>query len=88
MPFFKAFAPGSVDVLLRGVKSARAEVRSDCLLILGRAAGKDRRAEKGPKFQLPSDEDVDRAFGYMQRLMRKFKEKMRELDSDGERRSL
>jgi hypothetical protein len=50
--------------------------------------GKDRRAEKGPKFQLPSEEDVDRAFGYMERLMRKFKEKMRELDRDGERRSL
>jgi hypothetical protein len=50
--------------------------------------GKDRRAEKGPKLQLPSEEDVDRAFGYMERLMRKFKEKMRELDRDGERRSL
>jgi hypothetical protein len=48
----------------------------------------DRRAEKGPTLQLPSEEEVDRALGYMQRLMRKFKEKMRELDSDSDRRSL
>ena len=48
----------------------------------------DRRADKGSKFQLPSEEDVDRALGYMQRLMRKFKEKMRELDKDSDRRNL
>jgi hypothetical protein len=62
--------------------------RLEEMLALPDADGKDRRAEKGYKFQLPSEEDVDRALGYMQRLMRKFKEKMRELDSDGERRSL
>lgn len=45
-------------------------------------------ADKGPKFQIPSEEDVDRALGYMQRLMRKFKEKMRELDKDSDRRNL
>jgi hypothetical protein len=52
------------------------------------AEGSDRRAEKGPRLQLPSEEEVDRALGYMQRLMRKFKDKMRELDSDGDRRNL
>jgi hypothetical protein len=62
--------------------------RLEEMLALPDADGKDRRAEKGPKFQLPSEEDVDRALGYMQRLMRKFKEKLRELDNDGERRSL
>jgi hypothetical protein len=62
--------------------------RLEEMLALPDGDGKDRRAEKGPKFQLPSEEEVDRAFGYMQRLMRKFKEKMRELDGDGERRSL
>src|SRR5262249_51764879 len=62
--------------------------RLEEMLALPDADGKDRRAEKGSKFQLPSEEDVDRALGYMQRLMRKFKEKLRELDNDGERRSL
>ena len=50
--------------------------------------GDDRRADKGSKFQLPSEEEVDRALGYMQRLMRKFKDKMRELDKDSDRRNL
>ena len=62
--------------------------RLEEMLALPEADGKDRRADKGPKFQLPSEEDVDRALGYMQRLMRKFKEKMRELDSDSDRRNL
>lgn len=48
----------------------------------------DSRAEKGPRLQLPSEEEVDQALGYMQRLMRKFRDKMRELESDGDRRSL
>jgi hypothetical protein len=52
------------------------------------AQGRDRRAEKAPGFQLPSEEEVDRALGYMQRLMRKFRDKMRELDSDGDRQNL
>jgi hypothetical protein len=55
--------------------------------LLPEADGKDGRSEKGSKLQLPSEEDVDRAFGLMQRLMRKFKEKLRELD-EGDRRSL
>ena len=62
--------------------------RLEEMLATPEAEGRDRRAEKGPRLQLPSEEEVDRALGYMQRLMRKFKEKLRELDSDGDRRSL
>ena len=43
---------------------------------------------RGRRLQLPSEEEVDRALGYMQRLMRKFKDKLRELDSDSDRRNL
>jgi HEAT repeat protein len=43
-PLFKTFAPGSVEVLLRGAKSEKADLRSTSLLILARAAGKDRKA--------------------------------------------
>ena len=60
--------------------------RLEEMLALPDAEGKNRRAEKEPRLQLPSEEEVDRALGYMQRLMRKFKDKMRELDSDGDRR--
>ena len=38
------------------------------------------------KFQLPSEEEVDRAMTYMQRMMRLFKQKWRDLDED--RRSM
>jgi HEAT repeat protein len=41
---FKAYAPGSVEVLLRGAQSEDAEQRSTNLLHLGRAAGKDPKA--------------------------------------------
>jgi hypothetical protein len=41
---FKTFAPGSTEVLLRGVNSDRAELRSTSLLLLARAAGKDPKA--------------------------------------------
>jgi HEAT repeat protein len=42
--FFKRFAPGCVEVLLRGVESKKADVRSTCLLLLAQAAGKDKRS--------------------------------------------
>jgi hypothetical protein len=62
--------------------------RLEEMLALPHAEGGERRAEKGPRLQLPAEEEVDRALGYMQRLMRKFKEKLRELDTDSDRRSL
>jgi hypothetical protein len=38
-----------------------------------------KRAQRsGPKLSLPSEEDIDRAMDYAQRMMRKFKERMRE----------
>ena len=44
------------------------------------------RADKGPAFRIPSEEEVDRAMGYVQRLLRKFKEQMRELEKDDGRK--
>ena len=34
-----------------------------------------------PKFELPSEEDVDKALSYMERMFKKFRDKMRELDN-------
>jgi hypothetical protein len=49
----------------------------------------DRRADAGPKgdrrgleFKLPSEKDVDDAMGYVQRMLKKFREKMREVEGD------
>jgi hypothetical protein len=40
---FNTFAPGSVDVLLRCAESKSVDIRSNCLDILARADGKDKR---------------------------------------------
>ena len=56
----------------------------------GNPDGKDKRAERGgPRFQLqlPSEADVDRAMDYIERMMRKFKDKLRDF-KDSDRRSL
>jgi hypothetical protein len=56
----------------------------------GNPEGKDKRAERGgPKLQLqlPSEADVDRAMDYVERMMRKFKDKLRDF-KDSDRRNL
>ncbi|MFV0299201.1 MAG: hypothetical protein ACK5JT_24125 [Hyphomicrobiaceae bacterium] len=49
---------------------------------LGREDNKDLvpDARPGPGLQLPSEEDVDKALSYMQRMIKKFREKMKEFD--------
>ena len=63
----------------------KGEIRQMEDILLG-----DRRAESGPRrgrggteFKLPSEEEVDQAMTYMQRMLRKFREKMKEIESDG-----
>jgi hypothetical protein len=47
----------------------------------GPNAGKDRRGEGTlPKLQLPTEADVDRALTYVQRIFKKFKDKIREFE--------
>ena len=36
-----------------------------------------------PKLELPSEEDVDKALSYMERMFKKFRDKLKELDKDG-----
>jgi hypothetical protein len=52
---------------------------------LGSSGDGDKRADRGngPKLQLPTEEDVDRALSYAQRMLKKFKEKIRELTEEG-----
>ena len=62
--------------------------RLEELLALPDPEGTDKRAHRsGPKIQLPSEADVDWAMDYVQRMMRKFKDKLREF-KDSDRRSL
>lgn len=39
-------------------------------------------AVRQPRLELPSEEDVDKALSYMERMVKKFRDKMKELDAE------
>ena len=89
VPDDRRAADSEVERLSAENRELRSTVKrlEDLLALPGE--GQDRRAERGgPKMQLPSEEDVDKAMTYIQRMMRKFKEKLREMEDDKDRRSL
>ncbi len=49
---------------------------------------KNKRAESQvPVFKLPSEQDIDQAVGYVQRMIKKLKDKLREFEEGGEPKS-
>lgn len=47
---------------------------------LAGVAGPRDNDDKGPMAKLPTEDDVDKAMSYVQRMLKKFKEKVRELE--------
>ena len=67
-------------------QTLKSEIRKLEEMMMGddkRASG--RRAERpgGEGFKLPSEQDVDQAMDYLGRMLRKFRDKIKELDGDG-----
>lgn len=63
--------------------------RLEELLGLPDEAAPSKRGSIGAfKFRLPTEGDIDTAADYVQRMMRKFKDRMRELKGDGDRRDM
>jgi hypothetical protein len=65
--------------------------RLEELLALPDPEGGGRRADSGrPKFQIPSEEEIDRAMDTVQRMVRKFRDRWRDMKEDfkTDRRSL
>lgn len=60
--------------------------RLEELLALPDPEGKQAR-RSGPRFQVPTEEEVDRAMDYVERMMRKFRDRIRSF-KDSDRRSL
>ncbi len=59
-------------------KDLKAEIkRLEDMLGVDGGVGKGRG-----KFELPSEEDVDKALGYVERMLKKFRDKMKEFDGD------
>jgi hypothetical protein len=81
---------GEIERLNAENKSLNVAIkRLEELLALPDSDNKGPSAQKGgPRLQLPSEEDVDRAMTYIQRMMRKFQDKLREMEQDRDRRSL
>ena len=72
-----------VERLREENKRLKSEIRQMEDTILGdkRADGSGRQG-RGMEFRLPSEQDVDSAMDYVSRMLRKFREKMKELESD------
>ena len=64
----------------------KADIRriEDMMLGDGRGADKPSPRAEGPagRYGLPSEQDVDQAIGYMERMFRKFRDKMKEFETD------
>lgn len=76
---------GEVERLRAENQRLKGEIRQmeDVLLGDKRADGGVSPDTRGSRLQLPSEQDVDAAMTYVQRMLRKFKEKLKELDVEG-----
>ena len=75
-----------LDRLRADNKQLKAEVRRlESLLLPGDEAKSPRDPRGGGRLQLPSEEDVDRAMTYLQRMFRKFRDKLKELEDETQR---
>ena len=83
LPDDRTALSGEIDRL----KSENAELKSS-VKRLEELAGVPAGSEDGKIGKLPTEEDVDKAMSYVQRMLKKFKEKLRELeDTDPPKRT-
>jgi hypothetical protein len=78
------------DVLKRENQDLKSAVkRLEDLAGVGPGERPNSDGKSGPSVQLPTEEDVDKAMSYVQRMLKKFKEKIREFeDIDKKRENL
>lgn len=69
-----------VERLGRENRDLRAEVKrlEDLLANPPQAPGS--QARRGPKFELPTEEDVDKALNYVERMFKKFRDRLKDLE--------
>jgi hypothetical protein len=71
---------GEIERLTQENKALKEDLKR--LEELVTADGSNRPA-RGPKFNLPTEDDVDKAMSYVERMLKKFREKMRDLEQPG-----
>ncbi len=69
-----------VEGLREENRRLKGEIRQmEDILLSQRRGGQE---AKSPEFKLPTEEDLDTALSYAQRMLRKFREKMKEFEAD------
>ncbi len=65
-------------------KELKAEIKrlDDMLGLNGDKPGQPARPGGEPKFELPSEQDVDKALSYLERMFKKFRDKMKDLEGE------
>lgn len=72
-----------VDRLRAENQRLKAEIRQMEDIMLGdKRAGSESKDRRTPEFKLPTEQDVDTAMTYVQRMLKKFREKMKEIETD------
>lgn len=75
--------PQEVDRLREENRRLKAEIRQMEDIMLGdKHAEAPHKENRGLEFKLPSEQDVDSAMDYVTRMVRKFREKMKELEAE------
>lgn len=75
-----ADADKEVDRLTRENRELKADIKRLEDLLAGSPSTGKRHAERSPKFELPSEEDVDKALSYLERMFKKFRDRMKDLE--------
>jgi hypothetical protein len=71
-------AGAEIDRLTAENRELKAEVKR--LTDLLAEGGERRSPARGPRLELPTEEDVDKALGYMERMLKKFRDKLKDLE--------
>jgi hypothetical protein len=73
-----------MDRLRSENRELKAEVRRlEAMLVAGQ--GENNAPQRGGRLELPSEQDVDKALTYLERMFRKFRDKLKEFESEERR---
>ncbi len=69
-----------IEKLTRQIAELKAEIKRLEASGVSPPPSDSREAKPAPKLELPSEQDVDKAFDYMERMLKKFRDRMKNLE--------
>ena len=77
----KAVTGKEIERLTKANSDLRADVkRLEDMLELGDKSATEKSVKRHPKFELPSEEDIDKAMNYVERMVKKFRDKLKDIE--------